>query len=221
MAGIVSTRSRVCWAAPLALAIVAPTVTGCGASGVTSTRRTSAPKVASRVATQPQSVAGHRLGDGGYRAIKLGTRVPSGRLAARVFANARRGFALFNSSSGETFPAATDDGGRIWRIDGPVFFAPAADGALAVDQTGAVAPGTYWAFGPGSVVDVTTDGGKRWWQAALGDEVPAVVSAGGHLVAFAQEQIPTRGETLHAVTWVYRSTNGGRSWRAYSLLALP
>jgi photosystem II stability/assembly factor-like uncharacterized protein len=116
---------------------------------------------------------------------------------------------------------ATTDGGRVWRIAGPVHHAPAAQGGLAVSHVGVAGPRTYIAYGDGSVVDVTADGGRRWWRAALGDEVPAVVAFGRQLIAFARRQIPSTSETLRAVTWVYRSTDGGRTWRADDLLAPP
>jgi hypothetical protein len=51
--------------------------------------------------------------------------------------------------------------------------------------------------------------------------VPAVIASGGELIAFAQEQEPTARETLHAVVWAYRSTDGGRVWHATSALAPP
>lgn len=162
-----------------------------------------------------------RVTSGGFRTIKPGTPVESKQLTIRVFADARRGFALFDNLAGETFPATTTDGGRVWRIAGPVLHAPAAQGALAVTQVGTAGPGRYMAFGDGSVVDVTNDGGKHWWRAALGDEVPAVIASGGQLIAFAQEQEPTARETLHALVWVYRSTDGGRVWHATNQLAPP
>jgi hypothetical protein len=139
----------------------------------------------------------------------------------RVFADAAHGFALFTSAGGETLPAATTDGGRVWRIAGPVLHAPAAQGSLAVSQVGIAGPHAFMAFRAGSSVDVTSDGGKRWWRAFLGDEVTAVIAAGGQLIAFAQEQIPSNSQTLRAVVWEYRSVDDGRVWRADDLLAPP
>lgn len=40
-------------------------------------------------------------------------------------------------------------------------------------------------------------------------------------LAFAQESEPAAGESLHAVVWAYRSTDGGRVWHATSALAPP
>jgi hypothetical protein len=164
---------------------------------------------------------GSRITSGAFRTIKPGTPVDSKQLTTRVFADAGHGLALFDNRAGETFPATTTDGGRVWRVAGPVLHAPAAQGALAVRQVGTAGPGRYMAFGDGSVVDVTNDGGKHWWRAGLGDEVPAVIASGGELIAFAQESEPAAGESLHAVVWAYRSTDGGRVSHPTSALAPP
>ena len=203
----------------LELAVVAAAVLlgGCERS-----RRSAVPPgAAARPPSQPRVVLAHRIVSGPFRAIKPGTPVASRRLTVRVFADAEHGFALVNSLGGKTFPAMTTDGGRVWQIAGPVLHAPAAQGPLAVSQAGVGGPRTYMAYGDGSVVDVTTDRGRHWWRAFLGDEVPAVIAAGGQLIAFAQEQVPSRSPTLRAVVWVYRSTDGRRVWRADDLLAPP
>jgi hypothetical protein len=200
--------------------IAVMSVTGCSASAVPSTRSPASVRGV-HVLSQPRVVLAGRIRSGGFRAIKPGTSVDAKRLTDRVFADARHGFALFDDLAGETFPVTTVDGGRVWRIAGPVLHAPAAQGALAVTQVGTAGPGRYMAFGDGSVVDATNDGGKHWWRAALGDEVPAVIASGGQLIAFAQEQEPAARESLHAVVWEYRSTDGGRIWHATKELSPP
>ncbi len=195
-------------------------IAGCGTSAITSSPSLPSARGA-HDSSQARTVLAGRITSGAFRTIKPGTPVNSAQLTTRVFADARHGFALFNNRAGETFPATTTDGGRVWRIAGPVLHAPAAQGALAVNQVGTAGAGRYMAFGDGSVVDVTSDGGKRWWRAALGDEVPAVIASGRQLIAFAQEQEPTAHEALHAVVWVFRSTDGGRVWHATSELAPP
>jgi hypothetical protein len=133
--------------------------------------------------------------------------VRSADLGQRIFVNARRGFALANVDGG-TYPAATDNGGKTWRTDGPALHLNAAQAPLAVLDVGAANGHTFFAFGGGQVVDATRDGGKHWWQAFLGDVVMAVVARpGGGLVAFAQTASGTK-----AVTLVYVSTDGGRHW---------
>ena len=204
----------------VAAVIATVSIAGCGASAGTSSQ-SPAPARSAHVPSQPRMVVAVRIRSGAFRTIKPGTPVDSKQLTTRVFADAGHGFALFDNRAGETFPATTTDGGRVWRIAGPVLHAPAAQGALAVTQVGTAGPGRYMAFGDGSVVDVTNDGGKHWWRAGLGDEVPAVIASGRELIAFAQEQEPTARETLHAVVWAYRSTDGGRVWHPTSALAPP
>jgi hypothetical protein len=156
-------------------------------------------------------VAAHRGESGPYRSIKLGTVVARHLVSARAFADASHGFGLYLAPDGEGFPAATADGGRTWRIDGPVFFAPAADGAAGVSYTGIASQRTYFAYGS-STVDVTTDGGRQWWEAYLGESVIAVVARRGELIAVVQ-QTPSGNGSMVANTWVYVSTDGGRLWR--------
>jgi hypothetical protein len=219
-------------AALLSALVAAVLMGGCGAGIATPTRavvRVAAQRVpavprvpaAQGVPSQPQGVRAVPITDGGFGRIRPGTRIAQTGLSTRVFADATHGFALFTSAGGETFPAATADAGRGWRIAGPALHAPAAQGPLAVSRVAIDGPRTFIAFGDGSVVDITTDGGRHWWRAGLGDEVSAVVAAGGELIAFAQESIPTQQQQLRAVTWVYRSTDGGRLCRADDLLAPP
>jgi photosystem II stability/assembly factor-like uncharacterized protein len=138
--------------------------------------------------------------------------VPGTDLGLRVFVDANRGFSLAELRNGETYPAQTLDGGRKWRIDGPVFHIPAANGAAVVTQAGAARPETYFAFGGGSVVDVTTDAGRHWWIAALGEDVLSIVpgTSPHHLIAVAQDSLDA--STSRVATVVYRSRDGGRHW---------
>ena len=146
----------------------------------------------------------------------FGTPVPSKTLGTRVFATNRVGFALATTANGVTYPAGTVDAGKVWRIIGPPLHIPAANGPAAVTSVGAVKPGFYFAYaGPegGNAIDVTADGGTHWWQAFLGDAVPAVVSdVNGRLTAFAQAGTGA-SPTKRVATWVYYSTDGGRVWR--------
>ena len=134
----------------------------------------------------------------------------SSYLGVRVFVDARRGFALANLASGEIYPASTTDGGKRWRINGPLFYIPAADAPAFVSQVGAAPPGTYFAFGGGSVVDLTTDSGVHWYRAFLGEDVLSVVpgTKAHHLIAIVQDG---SGGT-RVISVVYLSTDGGRHW---------
>jgi hypothetical protein len=160
----------------------------------------------------PTTVTARPLGPRqGVVNVSRGTVVPSSELGMRVFVDAERGFALAELHSGETYPAATVDGGKRWRIDGPVFHIPAANGAAEVALAGAAPPRTYFAFGGGSVVDLSTDGGRHWWVAVLGEDVIGVLPGPGpkRLVAAVQNE-SSNGSKVATV--VYGSTDGGRHW---------
>jgi photosystem II stability/assembly factor-like uncharacterized protein len=138
-----------------------------------------------------------------------GTGVRASSLGQRVFPNASHGFALADVG-GAQYPAATTNGGRTWKTDGPALHLNAAQAPLAVVDVGARNTRTFFAFGGGQVVDVTSDGGRTWWRAFLGDVVLAVVPRlSGGLTAISQDA----GSRGSAVTLVYISTDGGKHWR--------
>lgn len=145
--------------------------------------------------------------------VPRGTHVPPKDLGERLYVNGSRGFALA-FMRGDTYPAVTRNGGRAWKVAGPVFFTTAADAPAAVTLIGAVQPETYLAFGGGSVVDLSTDAGKHWWTADLGDDVLSVApgSKPYHLIAVVQDFLGSGSSKVHTV--VYVSTDGGHDWRA-------
>jgi hypothetical protein len=139
-----------------------------------------------------------------------GTQVTVSRRDRRVFANADDGVALV-SVRGELLPARTTDGGRIWRIDGPGLFTEgAADAAVAVDNVGAEDASTFYAYGGGQVVDITSDGGRVWHQAIF-QGLEAGVSPVDHGLAAYVDQSNSTG--TQGITVQFYTTNGGRSWR--------
>jgi hypothetical protein len=158
-------------------------VAACGSSQLmTKTPPTArAANRAVQVPVQPQTVIGRRLGEDDNQAtvrLKPGTVIHSPRFAStRVFFNAGHGFALILTRAGVIYPATTATQGRRWKIAGPVFFTPTADGPDAVSTVTATPPRMLAAFGAGNFVRVSTDGGRRWWQTELGDETVAVVAA--------------------------------------------
>jgi hypothetical protein len=139
-----------------------------------------------------------------------GTVVPASSLGVRVFVSSKDGFALANLTrgGGATYPVATVNGGRTWRIDGPEFHVNAANGPDVVTQVGGAAPSLYFAYGgpdgSGSVV-VSADGGHHWWRAYLGGDVFAVVS-------FVTG--PRTNELVAFTDWpgAYYSKDGGQVW---------
>lgn len=144
-------------------------------------------------------------------AVPPGTAVSSADLFPdRVFANSRVGFALANVESAQ-YPARSVNGGRSWHIDGLQVHVDAADGPEGVGYVGVAGPRTFFASGS-SAVDVTTDGGRVWWETFLGELVVAVVPGPGKgLVAHVQQQLDPTGITP-AATWQYVSRDGGRQW---------
>jgi hypothetical protein len=149
-----------------------------------------------------------------------GTIVGSSTLGTRVFINNSRGFALssIRQGGGADYPAATVDGGKIWRVDGPELHRAAANAPDVVTQVGAAAPTTYFAYGGpggGNSIAVTTDGGKHWWRAYLYGAVYAAVpfhtaTGAPGLLAFVN------------APGVYYSSDGGRDWHyRKSVFAVP
>lgn len=130
----------------------------------------------------------------------------------RVFANASVGFALASVDSAQ-YPARSLDGGRTWRIDGPQVHIDAADAAEGVQYVGVAGPRTFFTYGS-EAVDVTTNGGRTWWETFLGELVVAVVPGPrtNELVAYVQQQLNSTRTSLAAATWQYVSRDGGRHW---------
>lgn len=154
----------------------------------------------------------------GFAIVRSGTVVKPADLGVRVFSDGRHGYALALINF-ETFPAMTSDGGRTWTVDGPLFHAPAAQGAVAVGAIGVSNARTAFAWGgtvPNTVVDVTTDGGRHWWQAFLPGSVLFVGDNGGELIANIYGSVRD-GRTTHTGLWEYRSTTGRRWTYSYSL----
>jgi len=142
---------------------------------------------------------------------KPGTLVKSSALSQRVFVNNKDGFALGGIGEAQ-YPAETTDGGAVWKTFGPALHIAAAQAPLSVTQVGASNEHTVYFYGSGQVVDVTSDGGKQWWQALTEELSMAVVpGATGRLVWFTQDTVT--GNDAKAVTWPYVSTDGGKVWR--------
>lgn len=145
------------------------------------------------------------------RTLAPGSAVRANELVGqRVFLDGGHGFALASVGQAQ-YPAATTNGGRTWRTDGPALHLNAAQAPLAVTQIGAAGRRTVFAYGSGQVIDATSDGGAHWYRALfLGQPMAVVRNAFGHLVAFVD------GETGGNSTTQYVSKNGGRTWRVDS-----
>ena len=92
----------------------------------------------------------------------------------RVFVNATHGFALVDSGQAQ-YPAATADGGKTWKTDGPALHLDAAQAPLAVVDVGTAGRNTVFAWGTGQVIDTTSDGGKHWYRALFTQGIPVAV----------------------------------------------
>ena len=118
---------------------------------------------ASASAPPPAKLTGTLMRSSPLGPLKRGSRrgLPNRRhtgvheLAARVRAR--------NRAIRRLLPAVTVNGGRTWRINGPVFHIPALQAPFAVTQVGALNARTYYAWGAQSI-DATSDGGKHWWR---------------------------------------------------------
>jgi hypothetical protein len=167
------------------------------------------------MATSPQCLrTGHQISRRRppFRLSPPGSVVRSAALFSdRVFLNSAEGVALANGDNAQ-YPALSTDGGRVWRIDGPPLHVDAADATEGVGSVGITTPRTFFAYGS-SVVDVTTDRGRRWFETYLGAEVVAVVpSYRNELVAYVEQSVSNQ-HLNPAVTWEYVSRDGGRHWR--------
>jgi hypothetical protein len=147
------------------------------------------------------------------RTLASGTLLPASQIVGqRVFSDATHGVALISHGQAQ-YPAATSDGGRTWRTDGPALHLDAAQGPLAVSEIGASGRRTVFAWGGGgNVVDVTVDGGRHWrralWTFGLPQDV--FVNDQGHLVALVDV---AEGSAVFGPVWRYVSRDGGRTWR--------
>jgi hypothetical protein len=144
-------------------------------------------------------------------AVSPGTTVGDAALFTdRVFTTPSTGFALASDDQAQ-YPVRTTDAGQHWRIDGPQLHVDAADAPESVGSVGLSGARTYFAYGS-SVVDVTTNAGRTWWETFLGELVVAVVPGpGNRLVAYVQQQLTNTSTS--AATWQYVSSDGGRHWR--------
>ena len=179
-------------------AIAAAAVLGSGAALATAVAATPTP---------PKTVKATRV------TRQRGTLAPGSHIASgdvvgqRTFVNARTGFALATAGQAD-YPAATTDGGKTWKTNGPALHLHAAQAPLAVTFLGAVNRKTVFAWGGGQVIDATRDGGKTWYRALFttGSPVAVVRDFSGHLLAFIQAG--TGSSTVE-----YVSKDGGRTWR--------
>jgi hypothetical protein len=198
-----------------AVVVLAVSVLAAVAAALASTRGGPTAAAGVRLAPTPPATVTATLIKRPTGTLPRGTLVRSSRLGLRVFVNADQGVALAGLTQAQ-YPVRTLDGGKTWRTDGPALHVNAAQAPLTVTEMGAANAHTFFAFGEGQVVDVTSDNGAHWYRAFLGDDVLAVVSRPGKLVAIAQ--VLADGTGTKALTWVYISKDGGRHWHFRDVL---
>jgi hypothetical protein len=197
---------------------------GCGVSG-TGAPQAGAPKrpsraVAPALAARPATVAGRALAVAGRGTLRRGTRLPSADLGVRLFSDDKHGFALATTAKrgDRTYPATSGDGGRTWKVDGPVLHMPSSKGSAAVSEPGMTTPHLLYAWTPGNAaLDVSADGGGHWWQTTLPDIVLSVEADRGppgftNGLDAIVEGPAGNADGEGALLWEYRTTDG-RHWR--------
>ena len=163
---------------------------------------------ANAATTPPTTLTGTLMTPSPLGPLKRGTVVRSRTVGTRMFTNSRHGFALATERFGASYPAVTVNGGKTWKINGPVFHVPAAQAPFAVTQVGALNASTYFAWGAQSI-DSTSDGGKHWWRTLVPNSALAVVPSGRTLIAVTEDAPPSGSP---ATVSVYLSTDGGHRW---------
>lgn len=193
-----------CGAAALLVAVSSATVGVCWASAQLAAR--------AAASTPPSTVTATQVPPSPPALLHPGTVVSSKYLGNRMFVNTNQGFALANTR-GTTYPAATVNGGKTWRIDGPAFHVSAANAPNVVTQIGAASPSTYFAYGGPSGAEsvvVSTNAGKQWWRAYMPGVALAVVY--GPVAGTGKAGLLAFVESGPSELWLYASTDGGRRW---------
>ena len=168
-----------------------------------------APSRSAHAAAGPQQTVTATLISRPGQTLAPGSTVSASKIFGnRVFTGAQRGFALVDTGQAQ-YPAATVNGGKTWKTDGPALHLNAAQAPLAVIYIGAAGPKTIFAWGTGQVIDTTSDGGQHWYRALFfGLPVAVVRNPQGHLVAFVDGETSSSNSSLQ-----YVSKNGGKTWR--------
>lgn len=189
--------------------VVSILVVSAAALGSIIASASAAPSHPAQAAAGPQQTVTATLISRPGQTLAPGSTVSASKIFGnRVFTGAQRGFALVDTGQAQ-YPAATVNGGKTWKTDGPALHLNAAQAPLAVIYIGAAGPKTIFAWGTGQVIDTTSDGGQHWYRALFfGLPVAVVRNPQGHLVAFVDGETSSSNSSLQ-----YVSKNGGKTWR--------
>jgi hypothetical protein len=142
-----------------------------------------------------------------------GTPVPKSdvtRTRTSASADLKFGLATFPASS-QTYPVISTDGGRTWKVDGPLFHVDALQGASVITALGRLGSHGAYFWGRGAnVVWVTTDEGAHWWSSGFPDYgVHSVSARRGVLRAISLGQ-QFKNDKFEG--YLYVSANSGQTW---------
>lgn len=135
--------------------------------------------------------------------------------AAPAAASGKVRFALGNVE-GFQYPLRTTDAGRTWRVDGPWFAGPWADGASFAGTMTTFSSNVAAAWGNGQVLYTTVDAGRHWYMLFFPGTVSAITesrrpSSSSAEVEFTLTQTSPYGPGLEPKE-TYVSRDGGRVW---------
>ncbi|HWA68085.1 MAG TPA: hypothetical protein VG899_17110 [Mycobacteriales bacterium] len=123
----------------------------------------------------------------------------------------RAGLAEGPATAGAVYPALSTDAGTHWRIDGPMFYRPAADAPDVTSRLAALGDHTLMAWGQGgNFVKTTTDRGAKWFASDFPAGVQSAAVSNGELTVRALGD-PDRSGTFP--TRRYVSSDGGLTWQ--------
>jgi hypothetical protein len=181
-------------------------------SAVAATLLAVTPAAATGSSAFPATIRSTPMTANDANALPRGTAVKAADVTQRVSLGGavRAGLGDRGSLSGSVYPVLSTDGGRHWRIDGPLFYRAAADAPDVTTSLAALGHDTLMAWGSGgNFVKTSTDRGAHWYKADFPVGVYSARVASGHLVVRAEGN-PDRAGRFP--TRRYSSYDGGRVW---------
>ena len=170
------------------------------------------PATAANAGAFPVTIHSAPMTSSDAAALPRGTAVKAADVTQRVSLGGavRAGLGDRGSLDGSVYPVISTDGGKRWRIDGPLFYRAAADAPNVTNRLEALGTDTLIAWGSGgNFVKTSTDRGAHWYAANFPVGVYSAGVQATHLVVRAMGN-PDRASRFP--TRRYTSTDGGRVW---------